>query len=133
MPFLLDTNVWVDYLNGRYPAVVRQIQSRSPGELLLSSVVLAELRYGADRSRKRDWNHARIDILVRDVPVAGFDTEAARAFGRVRSSLEKRGLPIGPYDMMIAAQALALEHVLVTDNEKEFRRVSGLTVENWRR
>ncbi len=132
MKYLLDTNVWVDYLTGRHPTVTRRIRSASPDELALSSVVLAELRYGADRSLHRRRNHERIDILVAEVRTVPFDAEAAAAFGQVRAALEERGLPIGPYDMLIAAHALALGTVLVTDNVGEFRRVAGLRVENWR-
>lgn len=132
MRYLLDTNVWVDYLNERYPTVASRILASDPDDLGLSSVVLAELRYGADKSRRPDWNHARIDTLAREVPILEFDSSAATAFGRLRSRLESSGQPIGPYDMLIAAQALAGDLILVTDNEREFERVAGLQIENWR-
>lgn len=132
MRYLLDTNVWVDYLNQRYPSVTERIQSADPDELALSSVVLAELRYGADKSQSPARNHARLDLLIREVPGLEFDAAAASAFGRVRTSLETQGKPIGPYDMMIAAQALSRDLVLVTDNAGEFGRVQGIRLENWR-
>ncbi len=113
-------------------AVAFHIQDCSPRQLGLSSIVVAELRYGADKSTLRLRNHAHIDILVRDIPIFDFDLAAAQAFGRIRTDLERRGEIIGAYDMMIAAHALALDYVLVSDNEHEFRRVSGLTLENWR-
>ena len=132
MKYLLDTNVWVDYLNGRYPGVTRRIRQCSPQELCLNAIVVAELRYGADKSDSKHANHARIDVLVAEVQCLDFDLEAARAFGRVRTALEGSGRVIGPYDMLIAAHALARRLVLVTDNVSEFRRVNRLEVENWR-
>jgi tRNA(fMet)-specific endonuclease VapC len=132
MRYLLDTNVCVDYLTGRYPAVVERIQTVTPDVLCTSSVVAAELRYGADRSQRRRRNHARLDALLGELRCLNFDEAAATAFGRVRSRLEAAGTPIGPYDTMIAAHALHLGLTLVTDNLAEFRRVRGLQVETWR-
>jgi tRNA(fMet)-specific endonuclease VapC len=131
--YLLDTNVCVDFLNRRYPSVTERIRASSPEDLCLSSVVVAELRYGADRSERRSENHERLDILTAEIPCLDFDLVAARVFGKVRSALETSGAPIGPYDMMIGAHALSQGLILVTDNEKELRRISGLEIENWRR
>ena len=133
MKYLLDTNVCVDFLNASYPSVVERIRRASPGDLCLSSVVAAELRYGAEKSARKEQNHARIDVLTAEIECAEFDLEAARTFGRVRTVLEAKGTPIGPYDTMIAAHALCLGLVLVTDNVDEFRKVEHLEVENWRR
>lgn len=132
MNFLLDTNVCIDFLNGRFKEVTRRIREASPDNLCLSSVVIAELRYGADKNRKKESNHRKLDILTEEIGCADFDQEAANTFGRVRTDLERKGTPIGPYDMMIAAHALSLDLVLVTDNVREFNRVEGLRVENWR-
>lgn len=132
MRYLLDTNVWVDYLNQRHESVMVRIQRADPDDLGLSTVVLAELRYGADKSQRPARNHARIDVLVQEIPCLDFDETAAATFGRLRTALEAQGNPIGPYDMMIAAQALSRGLVLVTDNVREFGRVGGLRVENWR-
>jgi len=132
MLYLLDTNVCVDYLNGRYPNVVRRVQSAQPDELCTSAVVAAELRYGADRSKNARSNHVRLDVLLREVRCLPFDAEAATVFGTVRSQLEAKGRPIGPYDLQIAAHALHLGAILVTDNVEEFGRVKRLAIENWR-
>ena len=132
MKYLLDTNVCAAYISGRYRLVTQRVQDCTPRQLGLSSIVIAELRYGADKSALRLRNHAHIDILVQEIPTFDFNLAAASAFGRVRAELEERGETIGPYDMMIAAHALALDYVLVSDNEHEFNRVSGLTLENWR-
>lgn len=133
MQYLLDTNVCVDYLNGRYPAVTEAIRGASPDELCVSSVVVAELRYGAEKSEHRRRNHLRLDVFLSEVACVPFDGMAAAMFGRVRAALEARGTVIGPYDLQIAAHALALGLVLVSDNVREFRRVKGLKVQNWRR
>ena len=133
MRYLLDTNVCVDYLNGRHPAVARAIQHCSPDDLCVSSVAVAELRYGAEKSVHRQRNHARLDVFLAEIPCVDFDRNAASVYGRVRAALEKRGALIGPYDLQIAAHALALGLVLVSDNVREFRRVRALKVENWRR
>jgi tRNA(fMet)-specific endonuclease VapC len=133
MKYLLDTNACVDYLSGRYPAVVSRIQRSLPSDLGLSAVVVAELRYGADRSARPKANHSRIDVLVAEVPFLDFDLDAASAYGRLRSRLEAAGTPIGPNDMLIAAQALSRGLTVVSDNVGELQRVKGLRLENWRR
>jgi tRNA(fMet)-specific endonuclease VapC len=132
MAFLLDTNVCIDYLTGRYPTVVARIQDSSPEDLYLSVVVVAELRYGADHSARRRTNHSRINVLIEEVEPLDFDLRAAATYGRVRSQLEAGGAPIGPNDMLIAAHALSRGLTVVTDNTEEFGRVKGLKVENWR-
>ena len=132
MRYLLDTNVCVDYLTGRYPRVAERIRRTFPNDLCLSSVVVAELRFGADHSARPRANHARLDTLVAEIACLDFDLLAATAYGEVRSRLHAKGTPIGPNDMLIAAHALSRGLVLVTDNVREFRRVKGLKVENWR-
>lgn len=132
MRFLLDTNACVDYLTGRHPRVVARLQSSTPEDLCLSSVVVAELRYGADHSSRRRANHARIDALLEEIECLDFDVRAAASYGRVRAGLEAVGTPIGPNDMLIAAHALSRGLTVVTDNVREFKRVKGLKVENWR-
>ena len=133
MKYLLDTNVWIDYLTGRYPTVVTRIQESPPDDLCLSSVVMAELRYGAEKSRRKRFNHRLLDTLAQEVRCVDFDVDAATTYGEVRTALEKRGRPLGAYDMLIAAHALALGLILITDNEREFKRVKSLALENWRR
>ena len=132
MKYLLDTNVCVDYLTGRFPHVQTKIQSLLPEDLCLSSIVVAELRYGADKSAKAKRNHELLNVLTEEIPCRDFDDAAATRYGKLRASLERRGAPIGPNDMLIAAHALSLGVVLVTDNVSEFDRVEGLKLENWR-
>ena len=132
MKYLLDTNVCIDYLTGRFPTTVRRIQASTPEDMGVSTVSVAELRYGADKSDRPEANHQLLDTFLADVPALDFDLRAAAEYGQLRAALERSGTPIGPNDMLISAQALALRLVLVTDNESEFRRVEGLVVENWR-
>lgn len=132
MRYLLDTNVCVDYLTGRYPPVVARVQKASPEDLCVSSIAAAELRYGADKSSHPSRNHARLDLFFGEMPCLEFDLSAAAAYGAVRARLERTGRPIGAHDMLIAAHALSANLILVTDNVREFSRVVGLTLENWR-
>jgi tRNA(fMet)-specific endonuclease VapC len=132
MRYLLDTNVCADYLNARFPGVTERIQRSPPQDLCISSIVVAELRFGADRSSNRHRNHRRIDVLTSEIACVDFDLQAASAYGKLRADLEAKGSPIGPNDMLIAAHALALGVVLVTDNRREFKRVEGLEIESWR-
>ena len=115
--------------------MTRQIQESSPNDLCVSSVAVAELRYGAENSEQRQRNHERLDVFLAEIRCVDFDTDAASVYGRIRSALERRGSIIGPYDPQIAAHALSLGLVLVlvSDNVREFRRVRGLKVANWRR
>ena len=132
MTYLLDTNVWVDYLHQDHPIVTARLHAADPDDVVLSTVVLAELRYGADKSRHPERNHAVLDHLSDEAILLDFDEAAASAFGALRATLERHGTPIGPYDMLIAAQALSRDLVLVTDNFGEFSRISRLKLENWR-
>lgn len=133
MRYLLDTNVCVDYLTGRFQRVVERMQAAPPDDLAVSAVVAAELRYGADKSRQRKRNHELLDVLLGEVHCLDFDLAAASIYGSLRAGLESAGRPIGANDLVIASHALSAGLVLVTDNVREFSRVRGLTVENWRR
>jgi tRNA(fMet)-specific endonuclease VapC len=89
------------------------------------------LEYGAANSAQPRKNREALEEFVSPLDIATFDRDAAEAYGRIRATLERKGLPIGAMDMLIAAHALSLGANLVTNNETEFRRVSGLRVENW--
>ena len=133
MRYLLDTNACVDYLTGQFPKVVQRIQESAPGDLATSSVVAAELRYGTEKSHHSARNQARLDIFLTELTCLEFDLGAAAACGTLRLTLERRGRPIGAHDLLIAAHAIAAGLVLVSDNVREFSRIHGLSVENWRR
>ena len=127
--YMLDTDTVSFALRGRGRVAARLLEHR-PSELCVSSLTLAELRYGADRRRSRKL-HRLIDTFVDSVAVADFDRGAADRFGGLGALLARRGTPIGTLDTLIAAHALALGLTLVTNNERRFSRVPGLTVETW--
>lgn len=130
MHYLLDTNILIAVSKKR-AGLAERLQGYPLDAILLSSVVLAELEYGIAKSVNRERNRLVYDLLVRDLRVVAFNSEAARHYGQIRASLERVGQLIGPYDLLIAAQARALGAVLVTDNVREFSRVEGIEVENW--
>jgi tRNA(fMet)-specific endonuclease VapC len=111
--------------------VLEKLQKLQPDELAISVITFAELMNGAKKSQKVKDNIRKLEELAEILIIEPFDKKAAIAYGNVRSSLEKRGMTIGSNDMLIAAHALSRDWTLVTNNEKEFRRVKGLKVENW--
>jgi len=131
MSYLLDTNICI-YIIKKQPAVILQrVQSRQPGDIAISTITLAELEYGAARSRYPDRNRVALLQFALAFTILDFDQRAATEYGRIRSLLESKGRPIGPMDLLLAAQAKSQNLILVTNNEKEFRRIDGLRVENW--
>lgn len=133
MRYLLDTDTLVYVLNAqpRHAAVLERFNREDPRNLFVSAITLAELRYGAARSQRREANQAKLDRVAQALNLAPFEEEAAAEYGTVRSELENAGTPVGPLDTLIAAHALSLGLTLVTSNEREFSRVRRLRVENW--
>ena len=127
--FMLDTDTVSFALRGRGDVAGRLLAHR-PSEISISSITLAELRYGADRRRSRKL-HPLIDAFIEAITVLPFDRAAADRFGTVAASLAGHGTPIGELDTLIAAHALAGRLTLVTNNTKHFERVAGLATENW--
>jgi tRNA(fMet)-specific endonuclease VapC len=114
-----------------HPEVRKRLEAEQISALRLSAIVLGELEFGAEKSAYGDRNRARLAALTQRLPLVGIDQDAIRHYARIRALLERQGTPIGANDTWIAAQALAINAVLVTDNEREFSRVPGLTAENW--
>jgi len=131
MKAMLDTNICIYIIKRRPQAVLDRFNAFPVGDIGISSITLAELEYGAAKSAQPKKNREALEEFVSPLDVAGFDRDAAEVYGRIRAALERKGLPIGAMDMLIAAHALSLGANLVTNNETEFRRVSGLRVENW--
>ena len=131
MKWMLDTNICIAIIRRRPEAALRRLRGKAIGQVGISSLTLAELQYGAARSREPAAARDALAEFVLALEVAPFDDAAAAIYGEVRAQLESRGQPIGPIDTLIAAHALALDTVLVTDNVREFRRVRGLVVEDW--
>ncbi len=127
--YLLDTNAVIALLNDAGSPVALRAKQHHPAEVAVSSIVAHELFYGAFKSRRAAHNVALIDSLF--LEILPFDREDARQAGGIRAALAASGQPIGPYDVLIAGQALARGLVLVTHNTSEFGRVAGLVVEDW--
>ena len=131
MRYLLDTNACVAYLTARSPNVVTRLHATAPDNVVLCSVVKAELLYGARKSARVQENLERLAAFFVPFPSLPFEDVAAEQYGELRAALEKQGRPIGPNDLIIAAIALAHGLTLVTSNHAEFGRVPGLSVEDW--
>lgn len=131
MNYLLDTNACIGYLNGRAIGVRAQLQARPSQEIAVCSIVKAELYAGAGKSVEPVSTIARQQAFLVNFVSLPFDDKAAEIFGHIRATLEKAGTPIGPYDMQIAAIAIANNLILVSHNVREFQRVPGLRVEDW--
>ena len=129
MKYLLDTNAVIAILKGDAAVLARRLRTHAPGDFVLSAIVAHELFYGAYKSRDSAANLARLEKL--QFAVVEFDHDDAREAGRVRAALAANGLPIGPYDVLIAGQALSRGLILVTHNMREFGRVPGLLLEDW--
>ena len=127
--YMLDTDTVSFALRGQ-GRVASRLLKHSPSQVCISSITLAELRFGAERRRSRQL-HRLIGTFVQSVEVAAFDQRAADRFGTVASSLARRGTPIGALDTLMAAHALSLGLIFVTNNTKHFARVPGLSTENW--
>jgi tRNA(fMet)-specific endonuclease VapC len=131
--FMLDTNMCVALIRGQAARVFERMRRRRVDEVGMSSITLAELQYGVAKSARPEHNAALLAEFCAPLAIVPFEDGVAEAYGRVRAALERAGMSIGPLDTLIAAHALALDVTLVTDNEREFRRVEGLRVENWMR
>jgi tRNA(fMet)-specific endonuclease VapC len=129
--FMLDTNICIDVLRRNDRKILGHFNRYQVGEIAMSSIVLAELQHGIFKGNRQSEDREVMIDFCSPLEILPFDELAAGTYGRVRSSLEQAGTPIGPFDTLIAAHALSLDCTLVTNNEREFRRVDGLLVENW--
>lgn len=131
MKYLLDTNICI-YIIKQCPInVIKKFQSLKVGDIGISSITLAELSYGVEKSQHSAKNRIALEEFILPLELKLFDKAATDHYGKIRALLEKQGTPIGPLDLMIAAHALALETILVTNNTKEFSRIPSLQLDNW--
>jgi tRNA(fMet)-specific endonuclease VapC len=133
MNYLLDTNICIYVIKKKPPAVLKRLQSKQPEQIAISTITLAELEYGITRSQYPDRNRVALLEFLFPFTILDFDQMASVDYGRIRSFLESKGRPIGPMDLLLAAQAKSRNLILVTNNEKEFKRIDGLRIENWAR
>lgn len=129
--YLLDTNICIYLIRSRSQSLFDRVAAHQPGDLGISSITLAELEFGVSKSAFPERNREALRMFTLPLEIVAFDEAAAESYGRVRAALELAGTPIGPLDTLIAAQALALNAVAVTNNSREFKKVPGLAVEDW--
>jgi len=131
MKYLLDTNICVALIRQRPKELIKQLTSYKPGDIGISTITIAELIYGAQKSNQIEQNMTALDQFLLPLEIADFDQSSAVAYGHIRSYLEKKGTPIGSMDLLIAAHALSLGVTLVTNNTHEFKRLPNLKIEDW--
>jgi len=132
MQYLLDTNIVSDIVRRPQGKSVAQLAKVGSDAVFTSIVVAAELRFGAIRRQSATLT-TQLELVLGSLRVLPLETPADEFYGEIRCDLERRGLPIGPNDLLIAAHAIAQDATLVTDNEREFARIKDLKIENWLR
>lgn len=131
MKLMLDTNICIAIIKQKPKDILQRFSAYQVGDICISSVTLAELRYGVAKSQFQEKNQAALDEFILPLEVAGFDETAALHFGILRATLEKQGTTIGSLDTMIGAHALSLNVTLVTNNTRQFDRIAGLRLLDW--
>ncbi len=129
--FYLDTNTCIYFLNGTYASIKKKILETSPSEIAIPSVVKAELLFGAYKSKRKKENIEKIEQFLEPFEIVPFDEVMTYVYADIRYNMEMKGTLIGPNDLFIAAIVKFHEGILITNNEKEFKRIEGLKVENW--
>jgi len=131
MKYLLDTNICIYIIKQKPPQVLDRFQEHTVGDIGVSSITVAELAFGVQKSQHPEQNQRALEQFLIPLLIADFDSQAAAVYGHVRAALESVRTPIGSLDPLIAAHALRLGITLVTNNISEFERVPGLDVINW--
>lgn len=130
-PRTLGSSICIYIINKKPSSLVSKIGSKRPEEIAISTVTIAELEYGIEKSFRPYRNRAALLEFLIHFMILDFDQIAYLYYGKIRSSLESKVMPLGPMDLLLAAQARSRNLVLVTNNEKEFRRIADLRIENW--
>ncbi len=131
MRYLIDTNICVYIINQRPVEVIKKFKQISVGDIGISSITVSELQYGVSKSKHKERNQQRLNEFFLPMTILAFDENAAKRYGDIRYQLEKQGQIIGPLDLLIAAHAVSEHLIIVTNNDKEFKRIQDLRVENW--
>jgi tRNA(fMet)-specific endonuclease VapC len=129
--YMLDTDICIYLAKNRYPQVTARFERLKLEQPVMSAITYGELQYGANKSTERSRALSQLAELIQYIPVESISSSAAQAYGEIRATLEKQGQVIGNNDIWIAAHAMALDVTLATNNDREFLRVIGLSVENW--
>ena len=127
MKYMMDTNICIYAIKNKSESVIRKILSQNPEDLCIS----AELMHGVEKSQAVEKNRIAMSLFLSAITVLDFDGEAAEAYGQIRAELERKGTPIDPMDLLIAGHARSQGLILVTNNTREFARVTGLRIEDW--
>ncbi|WP_047865497.1 type II toxin-antitoxin system tRNA(fMet)-specific endonuclease VapC [Rubrobacter aplysinae] len=128
---LLDTNMCIYLIRQRPAGALHRFDEFEVGEIGVSVITVSELRYGAEKSSRPEQNTQALERFLLPIEIMDFSAEVTKEYGLIRSALERMGTPIGPLDTLIAAHARSLDATLVTNNTREFERVSGLRLEDW--
>ncbi|MGD8835988.1 MAG: type II toxin-antitoxin system VapC family toxin [Desulfobacteraceae bacterium] len=131
MKYMLDTNICIYIIKRKPHAVIERFLQTEISQVGISSITLSELLFGVSKSSKPDQNKIALLQFIAPLEILPYDDHAAQNYGDLRANLEKQGNPIGSLDMLIAAHALSIPSILVTNNEKEFIRIPNLNIENW--
>lgn len=131
MKYLLDTNICIALIRQKPKEIIEQLTSHRPGDIGISTITIAELIHGAQKSKQIEQNMTALDQFLLPLEIADFDQSAAIAYGHIRTYLENKGILIGSMDMLIATHALSLDVALVTNNTREFKRIPDLKIEDW--
>jgi tRNA(fMet)-specific endonuclease VapC len=131
MKYLLDTNICIYIIKKKPEKVIKRFLKMKPDSIAISSITVSELYYGVAKSIKPNENTIALEQFILPLTVINYNKEDSISYGKLRAKLEHKGKLIGAMDMLIAAQALSRDLILVTNNEREFKKVEGLSVENW--
>ena len=131
MKFLLDTNICIYIIKNKYLDIVKKMEKVGIENIGVSSITIAEMEYGISKSTKPNESESKLYEFLVPFTVLDFNVSAARYYGKIRNELNRKGTPIGTMDLLIASIAIANRLKIVTNNEKEFERISGLRIENW--
>jgi tRNA(fMet)-specific endonuclease VapC len=131
MAYFLDTNIIIYFLNGKFPKLEDAVFSHSSKNIQVPSIVAAELFYGAEKSSRKKDTVAKVHLVLAPYEIVPFDQAAAERYGFLRADLDRKGTPVGPNDLVIAATVMSRGGILVTHNTKEFARIPGLMTEDW--
>jgi len=131
LKYMLDTDICIYLIKKKDPALQARLRQAGIGQVCLSTITLAELSYGVEKSAHKEQNRLALSLFLAPLEIAPFPPAAALVYGKIRADLERAGRVIGAYDMLIAAHALAQGLTLVTNNTGEFARIKNLSLENW--
>jgi len=131
MKYMLDTNICIGLIRQKPQKLIQRLTRCEPGEVGVSSITIAELTFGANKSNQVEQNLFALEQFLLPIEIADFDQQASAAYGVIRAYLEREGKIIGSMDMLIGAHALSLGAIVVTNNVDEFQRIPKLKVEDW--